>query len=155
MTELASSDNKIPNIQYETCANTDADDTLNDSTCDEENSATRVPKRSNSCTSTSSQQRVAEWMQHNDNLSEDVSLPTFDPGPPPVFPKPQVINIFYQYLMEQFVYSERRLSQQRLAYFRNSWDFHYIYINFNIDPLFKLPPKDLNYLAMSVLGESN
>ena len=74
-----------------TCENTDGEDTLNDDTCDDESNIIKsTPKRTNSCTSTSSQQRVAEWMQQNDNLSEDVSLPTFDRGPPPVFPKPQV-----------------------------------------------------------------
>lgn len=61
--------------------------TSNGDTTDETSTLKTIPRRTNSCTSASSQQRVTEWMRQNENLSDD----TFDPGPPPLLPKPQVM----------------------------------------------------------------
>ncbi|XP_076101725.1 chitin synthase chs-2-like [Mytilus galloprovincialis] len=104
-------DTAIAETEYIACSNTDGDDTVHEDTCDENSTSKTTPKRSNSCTSTSSQQRVAEWMQQNDNISEDVSLPMFEPGPPPVFPKPQRDQHVRISIPE---YSERKVFDERL-----------------------------------------
>ncbi|XP_071166727.1 chitin synthase chs-2-like [Mytilus edulis] len=107
----AINDTAIAETEYIACSNTDGDDTVHEDTCDENSTSKTTPKRSNSCTSTSSQQRVAEWMQQNDNISEDVSLPMFEPGPPPVFPKPQRDQHVRISIPE---YSERKVFDERL-----------------------------------------
>ena len=54
---------------------------------------TTTPSNNDTASSSSSRQRITEWMQQNEQVKTDVKVPSYDPGPPPVFsssPTPEV-----------------------------------------------------------------